>query len=111
MNDADPRSRAARVAEAATVQVQHDARLHRFEALVDGKRCELDYLLEGTVMKIVHTGVPPALEGRGIAAALVRAAMATAREAGWSVIPLCSYAAVYLRRHPELVPGPGAPPF
>jgi len=111
MNDVDPPSRAPLVAGAANVQVQHDARLHRFEAIVDGKRCELDYLLEGTVMTIVHTGVPPALEGRGIAAALVRSAMAAAREAGWSVVPRCSYAAVYLRRHPELVPGPEVPPF
>jgi N-acetylglutamate synthase-like GNAT family acetyltransferase len=52
-------------------------------------------------MNIVHTGVPPAIAGRGIAADLMRAALAAAAEAKWQVNPVCSYAAAYLRRHPD----------
>jgi predicted GNAT family acetyltransferase len=48
-----------------------------------------------------HTYVPPSLEGRGIAGALVRAALEHARTAGWRVQPACSYVAAYMRRHPE----------
>ena len=55
---------------------------------------------DGT-MVIVHTEVPPTLEGRGIAAALVRAAFAYAREHGLKVMPACSYVRAYVRRHPE----------
>ena len=50
---------------------------------------------------MTHTEVPPAFEGRGIAAALVREALAWARAQGLKVWPLCSYVAVYMRRHPE----------
>jgi uncharacterized protein len=50
---------------------------------------------------ITHTGVPHAWEGRGIAASLTQAAFEYARSRGLSVTPLCSYAAAYLRRHPE----------
>ena len=42
-----------------------------------------------------------ALEGRGLAAALVREALAYARREGLKVEPLCSYAAGYMQRHPE----------
>jgi len=72
-----------------------------FEVIVDGQRSSVDYRLRDDVMSIVHTGVPPALEGRGIAAALVEAALAHARAQGWKVQPMCSYVRVYMRRHPQ----------
>jgi hypothetical protein len=63
--------------------------------------CVCDYQLAGRVMEITHTGVPPAVEGRGIAAELVAAALAHARANGWKVRPICSYVQAYMRRHPE----------
>ena len=55
----------------------------------------------GGVMNIVHTEVPTQAEGRGVAAALVRAALAHARAEGLRVRPSCSYVRVYMRRHPD----------
>lgn len=83
------------------MHVTHDEAARRFAVQVDGLGCELDYRLTPGVMHITHTGVPAALEGRGIAAAMTQAALAHARAAGLKVNPLCSYAAGYLRRHPE----------
>jgi len=83
------------------IEVNHDARAHRFTAEVDGERAVLDYTISGDVMTITHTGVPQAISGRGIAGELVRAALNTARNAGWKVIAECSYAAAYLAKHPE----------
>lgn len=79
----------------------HNAPASRFEATADGHLCVLDYQLDNDVMTITHTGVPPAVGGRGIAADLTRVALDTARQRHWRVRPLCSYAAVYVRRHPE----------
>lgn len=81
--------------------VQHSPERRCFEATVGGRRSSLDYRLDGHVMSILHTGVPPELEGRGIAAALTAAALGHARAAGWTVRPLCSYARTYVQRHPE----------
>jgi len=50
---------------------------------------------------IDHTGVPPAYEGRGIAARLVNAAIADARAEGFKITPICSYVVAQFRRHPE----------
>jgi hypothetical protein len=83
------------------LDIRHDRAAQRFETRVDGALCELDYRLAGSVMTITHTGVPPAVEGRGIASALTQAAMENARAEGLKVVPACSYAAAWMRRHPE----------
>jgi len=61
----------------------------------------LNYQLHEGVMTIVHTGVPAEVGGRGIASELTRIALETARVQGWRVAPRCSYAAAYIKRHPE----------
>jgi len=48
-----------------------------------------------------HTGVPRALEGRGLAAQLVAHGLAWARAQGLKVVPSCSYVDAFMRRHPE----------
>lgn len=80
--------------------IRHDRAAHRFETRVDGVSCELDYTLAGNVMTITHTGVPAQVGGRGIASALVEAAMEAARAEGWKVVPACSYAQAWMARHP-----------
>lgn len=84
-----------------TVAVTHNEARHRFEATVDGQLCVADYSLRGDVVWMTHTGVPGAVGGRGIAAELVRVALAWADEKGYTVEPSCSYVDVYMRRHPE----------
>ncbi|HEX7815676.1 GNAT family N-acetyltransferase [Dyella sp.] len=81
--------------------IQHDRHRHRFETRVDGVACVLDYQLSERVMTVIHTVVPEAVAGRGIAANLTRMAMDTARQEGWKVVPACSYAEAWMRRHPE----------
>ncbi|GLQ96258.1 GNAT family N-acetyltransferase [Dyella mobilis] len=81
--------------------IQHLAKAHRFETVVDGVTCELDYSLHDGVMTITHTGVPAEVGGRGIAGELVRTAFETARKEGWKVVPACSYASTWIQRHPE----------
>ena len=84
-----------------TLAVHHDPGTGRFTADIDGHRAVLDYRLDDTTMSILHTAVPGAIGGRGVAAQLTRAALEHARSAGWKVRPLCSYAAEYVRRHAD----------
>ena len=79
--------------------ITHNSAASRFEATVDGRLCVAEYRLHGAVMTMTHTLVPPPLEGHGIAAALVAAALGHARAAGWRVRPACSYVARYMQRH------------
>jgi predicted GNAT family acetyltransferase len=81
--------------------VRHNEAARRFEWTQEGHLCVMDYVLDGTVASFTHTGVPVPVEGRGIAADLVRAGLETARARGWRVRPVCSYVAAYIRRHPQ----------
>lgn len=81
--------------------VHHDAGARRLTATVDGRQSLLQYRLEGEVMAIVHTEVPPELSGHGIAGDLMRAALEMARANGWRVRPACSYARAFLQKHSE----------
>ena len=83
------------------LHIRHDAAAQRFEAQVEGGTAECVYRLGNGLMNIVHTEVPPRSEGRGIAAALVQAALDHARAMGWRVRPSCSYVRSWMRRHPE----------
>ena len=83
------------------MEIVHDAETHRFSVQVEGHRGVIDYTLRDGVMVITHTEVPPVIGGRGIAAELTRAALDTARREGRKVVPACSYAAAFIRRHPE----------
>lgn len=83
------------------LHIVHQPEIGRFGVVVDGLQCEADYQLDGSTVRMTHTGVPRLLEGRGIAAALVKTALSWAREQGYKVEPMCSYVRVYIRRHPE----------
>ena len=77
---------------------------HRYEAQVGGHLAVLTYERQGDTIIYLHTGVPSAVAGRGIANLLARTALDEARAEQQSVVPLCSFIAVYIRRHPEYLP-------
>lgn len=81
--------------------VLHQPENQRFAIATAHGLAVCSYRRDAGVLVLHHTEVPPALEGRGIAAALVAAALAWARSEGLRVRPVCSYVAGYMRRHPE----------
>lgn len=81
--------------------VVHNPAASRFEAEIGGTLAVCAYQDRGGVLALTHTEVPPAAQGQGVAAELVRETLAWARREGRQVRPLCSYVAAYMRRHPE----------
>lgn len=61
----------------------------------------LTWVERGGVHIADHTLVPPEIGGRGVAAKLVEALIADARERGFKIAPMCSYVEAAFRRHPE----------
>ncbi len=91
--------------------ITHRPAQQAFVAEIDGALALCAYRRDGDTLVLHHTEVPPALQGRGLAAALVQAALDWARAEQLVVRPTCSYVAAYLRRHPGqqdlLRPRPG----
>ena len=85
------------------IQVVHNPNENRFETTIDGKLSKLDYIQNGNTFVITHVGVHPDLRGQGVAGKIVEVGLAYARENSFRVVPMCSYAAAYIRRHPEYI--------
>lgn len=89
-----------------SIDIVHDPAQRRYE-LHDGDGGLLGfiaYLPAGESTIVAHTEVAVEHEGEGVGGRLVRAAFAAIEADGKTVIPLCPFAAAYVRRHPELVP-------
>jgi uncharacterized protein len=83
------------------VTVVDNAAESRYEVWVGDQMAFLTYKRGHDHINLMHTEVPEALEGQGIASALARAALSDARAHGLKVIPNCPFVAAYIRRHPE----------
>ena len=83
------------------LEVIHNKNEKRFETWIDGKLSKLDYIQDGRNFVITHVGVHPSQRGQGVAGRIVEVSLAYARENSLRVVPMCSYAAAYIRRHPE----------
>jgi len=75
---------------------------HRFRYNEDGIDAQLVYRADADRLILIHTEVPDALGGRGIAGRLVRAAIDRARASGETVLPWCPYARKWLQDHPDV---------
>ena len=52
-------------------------------------------------MRLIHTEVPPSLQGKGMGSRLVRGVLRLAEQEKLTVIPVCPFVVEYLKRHPE----------
>jgi predicted GNAT family acetyltransferase len=83
------------------IDVRHNESAHRFEAQVEGGTAYCAYERRDDTLHLYHTEVPREAEGRGVAGAVVKAAMDHAAQHGLRVAPACSYVRSYMQRHPE----------
>jgi uncharacterized protein len=82
-------------------QVTNDPAAGRFEIRTEQGDALLVYKHRGPDLDLIHTEVPPALEGKGYASALTVAALDFARRERVKVIPSCPYVKTFLQRHAE----------
>lgn len=73
----------------------------RFELEQDGQIGFLEYNLTDRLLQLIHTEVPEALRGKGVASELAHSAFEWAREHQAKVDVICPAVAAYLTKHPE----------
>jgi predicted GNAT family acetyltransferase len=72
-----------------------------FRAELDGERAELAYIEAPGRITFIHTEVPPAFQGKGIAGRLAKAGLEYARARGLRVVPKCPFVKAYIEKHTE----------
>lgn len=83
------------------LEITHNPSGNRFEAWVDGQLAKLDYIERSDTIIMTHVGVPYEFRGHGVAGRITQEGLEYARQKSLRVIPMCSYVAAYIRRHPE----------
>jgi predicted GNAT family acetyltransferase len=82
--------------------VRHDEGANRYVLEVDGKDLGFaEYRPDDDRRVFVHTEVDDSLEGKGMGSKLVREALDGSRKDGKRIVPLCSFVAGYIERHPD----------
>jgi uncharacterized protein len=95
-------SRAAKDGTGGDLVIADNPEERRYEARVGGELAGwVDYGRVATRLVALHTEVPPAFGGRGIASALVRRVLDDARAAGQTITPRCPFFVSHFQRHPE----------
>jgi predicted GNAT family acetyltransferase len=84
-----------------TYHVVNNDKEMQFEVELDGEKAVLVYRFYKHDIALMHTEVPDALEGKGIASALARAAFAYAESQQKPVIVYCPFVAGFIQKHPE----------
>ena len=82
-------------------EVRDNTQRSRFELDLDGNTAFAEYRRADGVLTVMHTEVPPALNGKGIGSKLVRGLLDIARTEGLKVRPLCPFVKAYIDKHPE----------
>lgn len=83
------------------LEVTHNEAESTFEVWIDGYLSKLDYIRDDKNFVITHVGVYPELRGQGVAGKIVETALQYAKQKSLRVVPMCSYAASYIRRNPQ----------
>jgi predicted GNAT family acetyltransferase len=84
--------------------VIHKADENRFVIQLEDSIAFLSYQVSNDDMIFLHTETPPQHEGKGIGSSLVQAGLEYAKAHFYRVVPLCSFTAAYISRHPEYQP-------
>jgi len=74
---------------------------NRYEASVEGAMARIEYIKSQDKIYLTHTEVPQALEGKGVGSKLVAKVLEDIDQQGLTLIPLCPFVALYVKRHPE----------
>lgn len=91
-----------RTAEHDRLAVLDNAERGRYELHLDDEIVGFaSYSLHDGVVTVPHVQTTPEHRGKDFAARLMSGTLADLRDRSLKIQPLCSYADVYMRRHPE----------
>lgn len=83
------------------IEIVNNRQAGRLEAHLGEEVAFSEYRITRGGVVFPHTVVPKAFEGKGVGSALVKEGLRFAAELKLKVIPLCSFFAGYIARHPE----------
>ncbi len=84
-----------------SIHITDNINEQRFETPLDNDFAFISYRWESGNLSLMHTEVPEAYEGKGIASKLAQFAFETAKRQQRKILVFCPYITTWLKRHPE----------
>ena len=73
----------------------------QFEIHIEGQIAFVEFIRKGKKIYLTHTETPKALEGKGVASALINKALHYIKANHLTLVPSCSFVAAYVNKHSE----------
>ncbi|GMN10372.1 GNAT family N-acetyltransferase [Croceitalea sp. MTPC9] len=73
----------------------------QYEFHIDEHIPKIEYIKTKDKIYLTHTEVPIGLEGKGIGSALIKKALEDIKEKDLTLVPMCPFVAMYIKRYPE----------
>ncbi|WP_299534534.1 GNAT family N-acetyltransferase [Ulvibacterium sp.] len=83
------------------LQLKDNPEAKRYEVHIDGLVPRIEYIKVKDKIYLTHTEVPKGLEGQGIGTSLVKAVLEDIEKKDLTLVPMCPFVAMYIKRHPE----------
>lgn len=87
--------------EFENIELKNNEAENRFEMIFDNHLSLIEYEISDKVIALLHTDVDATLEGRDAGKAIVEKTLKYIDDSGKQLLPLCSFVAAYIKRHPE----------
>jgi predicted GNAT family acetyltransferase len=88
-------------ADAAHAPIWDNRDARQYELHAGSETAVITYRLAPNRITFIHTRVPDALSGMGVAGRMAGYVLEDARARGLEVVPICPYVAGFIRRHPQ----------
>lgn len=79
--------------------MKNNKELSRYELEVDGHIAYANYRIDANILNIDYVFAPEELRGTGAAGKLMEEIAQMAQKEKMKIIPICGYAAVWMRKH------------
>jgi predicted GNAT family acetyltransferase len=74
----------------------------QYEFHAEGLVARIEYIkAKSATIYLTHTEVPKQLVGKGVGKALVQQVLEDIKQKELTLVPLCPFVAMYIKRHPE----------
>ncbi len=85
----------------ASLELVKNEKANQFEMVVEGRTAIINYQQNHFTITLLHTEVPPELEGKGVATAIIEKTLMYIEKNHLRLIPLCPFIVIYIKKHPE----------
>ena len=82
-------------------QLIDNEELKQYEFHIEEFIPRIEYIKAKNQIFLTHTEIPNFLAGKGVGAVLVKQALEDIKQKDLTLVPLCPFVALYIKRHPE----------